>query len=218
MSSTQLVTITITGTNDAPTVSAAIIGGGEDTTFALDLLQDASDVDHGAVLHVENVVWDEATSPGGLPTGFTPNGGSPAVNVGAGAYQGLTLGQSAVAHFTYHVVEDQGARAVQHAAVTIEGKREAPVAQDDSFPVIELATPVGSCPLGRLSRPGAVVGECERASPVLLQRSTRVGHHARRPRQHSDIPRFSSRGVRPGGRRCPACRLRWRLKRGRFRA
>ena len=50
----RTATITIIGTNDAPTVTAAITASAneDDAGFALDMLAGASDVDNGAVLSV----------------------------------------------------------------------------------------------------------------------------------------------------------------------
>ena len=55
---TNDITVTVTGTNDAPTVAAALTAAAEEdgAEFTLDLLDGASDVDNGAVLSVENVL------------------------------------------------------------------------------------------------------------------------------------------------------------------
>ena len=53
----QTATVTITGTNDAPTVAAAITASADEDAagFSVDLLQGASDVDNGDTLNVANV-------------------------------------------------------------------------------------------------------------------------------------------------------------------
>src|SRR5207244_2475134 len=104
----QDVSVTIVGTDNAPVVSAAVVGGGnEDTSFAVDLLQNASDVDHGSVLHTANVVWSEL--PGSLPAGFSLVGNAIAVDATAPAYQNLAQGETFTTHFTYDVVDQFGA-------------------------------------------------------------------------------------------------------------
>ncbi|MEI9407155.1 VCBS domain-containing protein, partial [Mesorhizobium argentiipisi] len=50
----QTAQVTITGANDAPTVSAAVTStASEDAAaYTIDLLTNAADVDHDAVLHI----------------------------------------------------------------------------------------------------------------------------------------------------------------------
>ena len=71
----QTAAITITGANDRPEVRAPVIGGGREGAgaFRVNLLDHASDVDHGAVLHVADVVWTDPHTGSGLPAGFTIN-------------------------------------------------------------------------------------------------------------------------------------------------
>jgi VCBS repeat-containing protein len=125
----QHATVTVTGTNDTPTVSAAVSGGGNEGsgTAIVDLLQGASDVDNGAVLHVENVSWDEGSGPGSLPAGFTLVGNSLQIDTNSAAYDALAQGETFTTHFTYNVVDEHGASTVQHAEVTITGTNDAPV-------------------------------------------------------------------------------------------
>ena len=57
------ITITVTGTNDAPRVSSAVTlaAGTEDTAVTIqasDLLANASDVDHNAQLSIRNLATD----------------------------------------------------------------------------------------------------------------------------------------------------------------
>ena len=65
---TRTVRIAVQGTNDAPTVAAPVTGSGSEGsgTFSVNLLQGASDIDHGAVLHIANLVWTDIP-PGGSP-------------------------------------------------------------------------------------------------------------------------------------------------------
>src|SRR4051794_25966070 len=122
----QTATVTITGTNDAPVVSAAVTGGGiEATSFAVDLLQIASDVDQSAVLHVANVTWVEVS--GILPARFATPFPYTTLFRSGGAYQGLAQGETFTTHFDYDIFDEFGASVHQTATVTITGTNDAPV-------------------------------------------------------------------------------------------
>ena len=123
---TRTVTIGVTGKNDAPTVSAAVSGGGAEGSgsASVNLLAFASDVDHGAVLHIDNVVWDEV--PGSMPAGFTVVGNSIQVDTNSLAYNAMAQGETFSTHFTYNVVDEFGGSTVQHATVTVTGTNDAP--------------------------------------------------------------------------------------------
>src|SRR5205085_1254898 len=108
---------------------------------AVDLLANATDVDHNAVLHVANVVWSEM--PGSLPAGFTLVGNSLTVDATGGAYQALAQGEVFATHFTYDVVDEHGAVVPQNATVVITGQNDAPIitgpttgtVQEDGYPL-----------------------------------------------------------------------------------
>jgi VCBS repeat-containing protein len=125
----QTLTLTIDGVNDAPTVSSAVTGGGAEGSglATVNLLNFASDADAGAVLHVENLVRTDAGS--GFPTGVTlsADGASLLVDTNNHAYDHLAQGASATAHFSYDVVDENGALAHQTATVSIAGSNDAPV-------------------------------------------------------------------------------------------
>lgn len=125
----QTAQITITGTNDAPVVSAAVSGAGaEDSgSFTVDLLQFASDVDSGAVLHVENLIWADTGSATLLPAGFVRVGDAITVDTNSLAYQGLAVGQTFFTNFTYDVVDEFGGRVAQTAQIRITGTNDGPV-------------------------------------------------------------------------------------------
>jgi VCBS repeat-containing protein len=117
------VSWTVSGTNDAPTVSAEVSGGGAEGSglASVNLLDFASDVDNGAVLHVANLSWDEGS---GLPAGFSQVGNSITVDTDALAYNGLAAGETFTTHFSYDVVDEHGAAVAQHATVTITGTND----------------------------------------------------------------------------------------------
>jgi VCBS repeat-containing protein len=128
----QTLTLTIDGANDAPTVTSAVTGGGAEGSglATVNLLNFASDADAGAVLHVENLVWTDTGS--GVPAGVTPSadGNSLLVDSNNVAYDHLAQGASFAAHFSYDVVDENGALVHQTATVTIAGTNDAPVTSE----------------------------------------------------------------------------------------
>lgn len=140
----QTATVTITGTNDAPTVSAALSSMvAEDSAgYSLNLLAGASDIDNGETLtlNVQNVV--------GLVAGLTLSGNSLLVDPANAAFQSLAVGESTLITVNYDVVDAQGASVAQSASVTITGTNDAPV--------IAL---VGSDTTGAVTEPVPAVGQ-----------------------------------------------------------
>lgn len=129
----QTAEITINGKNDRPEISGAVTASvTEDAIGSANLLLHASDVDDGAVLHVANVVWDDATTPGALPTGFTFNAATNSIDVDAASYDRLASGQPETFKFTYDVVDEHGATVAQTAAITINGVNDAPELVNDT--------------------------------------------------------------------------------------
>ena len=116
----QTATLTITGTNDTPTVAAALsaTAAEDDAAFTLDLLAGASDVDTGAVLSVINVA--------GLPAWASLSGASLTVDPGHPDLQGLNVGDTATATVTYDITDEHGATVPQTATLTITGTNDTP--------------------------------------------------------------------------------------------
>ncbi|KLN65334.1 VCBS domain-containing protein [Vibrio sp. VPAP30] len=109
------ITITVTGTNDAPTVSSTVTlaAGNEDTTVILqvsDLLAHASDVDHGAHLSIHNLSADhgQITDNHDGTFRFTPDKD----------YNGLV-------QFSYQVQDEHGASAPQSASMDLSAVSDA---------------------------------------------------------------------------------------------
>ena len=112
----------------------------------MNLLAGASDIDHGAVLHVGNLVWTDTGS--GLPAGFTssPDGNSIVVDTNSLAYNSLAQGQTFTTHFSYDVIDEFGALAHQTAVITITGTNDGPTAVADTNgtdAVVEAGVAVG---------------------------------------------------------------------------
>ena len=141
----QTATITITGTNDAPTVSSAVsaLATEDDASFSVDLLAAASDVDASDSLSVSGL-----TVMSGDDTGVTVSGNS--LSVDPGAYNSLAVGESQIITYSYSVIDGNGGTVAQTAAITITGTNDAPTVSsavaatatedDASFSVNLLAT------------------------------------------------------------------------------
>jgi len=112
--------ITITGVNDAPTVSGAITTEADEgaASFDVDLLAGADDVDNGAVLSVTNVST--------LPDGVSLVGSTLTVDPTNSAFDPLGEGESVDLVITYDVTDEHGATVPQTATITIKGVNDAP--------------------------------------------------------------------------------------------
>ena len=117
---TATVTITITGVNDAPTVSAAVSASASEdaSAFSVNLLDNAGDVDASDVLSVDNL-----TLVSGDDSGVTAGTGS--LTVDPSAYDALAGGQNEVIEFTYDVIDGNGGSVAQTATITIFGANDA---------------------------------------------------------------------------------------------
>jgi VCBS repeat-containing protein len=128
------VIITITGVNDAPTVDAPIseTATEDDPTFAVDLLEGASDPDTTDTLSVSGL-----TLVSGDDSGITI--GTNSLTVDPSAYNSLAKGESEIIEYSYNVVDGNGGSTAQTATITIIGVNDAPVliVNDNSGAVIE---------------------------------------------------------------------------------
>ncbi len=120
----QTATITITGTNDTPVVSAAIPAttSEDDAPITIDLLQNASDVDAGAVLSVANI----QQISGRLLPAPTLSGSN--LIFDSSSFQDLDDGESEIITFTYDVVDEHGASVSTSVTITVTGVNDAPIA------------------------------------------------------------------------------------------
>ncbi len=116
----QSVTFTVTGTNDAPTVAAALTGAVEEdaSDLVIDLLDGAADVDNGAALSVTNL--------SALPDGVSFDGQFVTVDADNAAFQGLAAGEEQLIEITYDVTDHFGASVPQTLSLTITGTNDAP--------------------------------------------------------------------------------------------
>ena len=138
-SDTGELSITVTGTNDDPTASAIDAGTAseDDAPVTIDLLATANDVD-SAVLSATGISVTDET---GASVAFTDRGdGIVAIDpdhfgqaLGAGDTRNLTVSYD---------VSDGTASVANTASLVIEGRNEAPDAQDDTITTVRSATPV----------------------------------------------------------------------------
>ena len=128
--STATTTVTITGANDAPVVASALAKSGAEggSSFTLNLLQGASDIDHGAVLSIPGLSI--------LPPGFSVSGSTLTVNPNAPRPIRWRRGDLATT-LTYNVVDQFGASVAQTATITITGTNDAPIVASALSPAAE---------------------------------------------------------------------------------
>jgi VCBS repeat-containing protein len=130
---TQTETITITGTNDAPVVAAAltVTAAESDCAFTADLLAGASDVDTGetATLSVTNVKYavDGGTASAAVPDGLSLTGSTLTVDPKSSAFDHLAACQTTTIIVSYDVTDAHGATVAQTETITITGTNDAPV-------------------------------------------------------------------------------------------
>ncbi len=124
------LTISITGSNDAPVVAAIDAGtvGEDDAVQVINLLAGQSDPDTGAVLTAENIV---VTDDLGAAVAFTDNGDG-TIDIDPAQYDALNTGENRTLTVAYDV-DDGLAATANTATLVIEGDtdNEAPVANDD---------------------------------------------------------------------------------------
>ena len=117
------VTVTVNGSNDAPTVGAPLSAAADEgaVDFTLDLLSGASDVD-GDTLTVTNLMASigNAAPSSTLPAGLSFAGATLMVSPGNDAFDGLAAGEQRVITLTYGVF-DGTATVARTATITITG-------------------------------------------------------------------------------------------------
>jgi VCBS repeat-containing protein len=123
----QTVTVTITGANDTPVITSLPLttSVNEHGPAALAFTPTFTDPD----LLDQQAFAVNTTGTHGLVTVIQ---GGQFIYDPNGAFASLNVGQTATDHFTYSVVDNNGAAATQTASITIIGQNDAPVANADS--------------------------------------------------------------------------------------
>jgi VCBS repeat-containing protein len=112
------LTITVTGTNDAPVAVADVNTGAEDTTIAGSVATNDTDIDTPAANLVYSVV-------GTAPAGFTLNAnGTYTLDTTNAAYQDLNDGQTRNVVVNYQVSDGQNGTATSTLTITVTGRTD----------------------------------------------------------------------------------------------
>jgi VCBS repeat-containing protein len=129
----QSATITITGTNDAPVVAAALTSSAAEGagSYSMSLLAGASDVDHNetATLSVTDVTYrlDNSAASASAPAGISLVGSTLTVDPSNSAFNHLAVGAHATVTVSYNVKDAYGAVAPQSATIVINGTNDTPM-------------------------------------------------------------------------------------------
>ncbi|MDD4701424.1 MAG: VCBS domain-containing protein, partial [Desulfovibrio sp.] len=146
LTASNILTITINGTNDAPQVSAATTSIYEDSVSANGILPAASDVDAG-----DSTQYVPQTNAPGLYGVFTLQANGTytySLNNALPAVQQLGVGAQLNETFTYTVTDQHGATATNTLTVTIRGTNDAPQVSAAAAAINEdQASVSGSLPL-----------------------------------------------------------------------
>ena len=155
----RTVSVTITGTNDAPVVAATDVSGAvTELATPVGNLTDSGTIGFTDVdlsdLHSVSAVTPSGGALGSLSASVTTDttgsglGGVVTWNysVAAGAVEYLAVGETKVETFSFDVLDGQGGSVPRTVSVTITGTNDAPVVAvtDVSGAVTELVTPVGN--------------------------------------------------------------------------
>ncbi|MEP9317882.1 retention module-containing protein [Pseudomonas sp. LABIM340] len=125
---TSTLTLTITGTNDAPVAAVMKETVYEDSKIGGQLA--GSDVDHNAVLTF--------ATTGSLPAGFSSDSsGKWSFDAGNAAYQHLAVGATQEFTVNYSVTDQYGAKSTSTLTITVIGTNDAPQAKAASASVNE---------------------------------------------------------------------------------
>ncbi|MFR8276362.1 MAG: beta strand repeat-containing protein, partial [Desulfovibrio fairfieldensis] len=129
------LTVTINGTNDLPTVSAAAASIAEDTAGISGMLPTPVDVD----VH-DTVTFTPQTNTAGLYGTLSVDAAGNytyALNNALPAVQGLSVGESLTETFTFSVTDGHGGTASNTLTVTINGANDAPTVSAATASIVE---------------------------------------------------------------------------------
>ncbi|NOS82965.1 MAG: tandem-95 repeat protein [Nitrospira sp.] len=129
--STAVVSVTITGTNDGPVAVADSASAQEHQAILINVLANDTDPDAGDALRVLSI--DRTGTVG--TTAFASSGGVPMIYYSPN--QVLPTGETATDQFRYTVVDSAGVQSTATVTVMITGVNDAPVAIGDRVSVSE---------------------------------------------------------------------------------
>ena len=130
----QTAEITITGENDLPTISSAVVyeGGQNSGSVRVNLLDGASDTDLSDSLSVVSLRLEA-----GDPQGITFDSGTNTLEIDSSAYAELAEGETETVEYSYQVDDGHGGQVEQTATVEIEGINDGPTSQDSQTTINE---------------------------------------------------------------------------------
>ena len=131
--SSSTVTVTITGTNDAPVAHADTAAGTENQVLSIAVLANDTDVDDGAVLSLVS-----ASAPAGQGSASL-SGNNVVFNPGSD-FDHLAAGATATVLLSYTMQDEYGAQSSSTVTVTVTGTNDAPVAHADTASTTENQT------------------------------------------------------------------------------
>jgi VCBS repeat-containing protein len=137
---TSTLTITVSGTNDAPVAVADTNSGNEDATINGTVATNDSDPDDGATL---------SYALNASVAGLTLNSnGSYSFNAGNAAYQPLAQGATTNVVANYTVTDQHGATGASTLTVTLTGVNDAPILNAAATPVLTSVNEDAGVPSG----------------------------------------------------------------------
>ncbi|MEA3002846.1 MAG: hypothetical protein QOH81_1634 [Sphingomonadales bacterium] len=171
--SSSTVTVTVTGTNDAPVANADTAATTENAPVTIDVLANDTDVDAGTTLSVVS-----AAAPTGKGTASVV-GNQVRFDPGT-AFDHLAAGATETVILSYTMQDEHGAQSSSTVSVTITGTNDAPVAVADSATTGENA-PVTIDVLANDTDPddGAVLTVTAASAPVGQGSATVVANQVR---------------------------------------
>ncbi len=135
--STATVTIEVTGINDGPVAVDDSYSTNEDTQLLLPpatgVLANDSDVDNDPI----TVISFDALSQLGASVNITANGQLLYNPVVSNVLQNLAVGDTLTDSFSYQITDTHGATATATVTVVVDGRNDAPVANDDGYSTFE---------------------------------------------------------------------------------
>ena len=135
--SNSTVTITVTGTNDAPVAHADTAAGSENQTLLLDVLANDTDADDGHVLTLTG-----ASAPSGH--GSASVAGNQVQFDPGTDFDHLAQGVTETVVVTYTMQDEYGATSTSSVTITVTGTNDTPVAQAASNSLLEDASVSGN--------------------------------------------------------------------------
>ena len=135
---TATVSITITGVNDAPIAAADTLTVSEDAAGSVVVTSNDLDIE-GTDLSILSI---DTTGLTGTAT-VEADGDTITFNPG-GLFESLAVGETATETFSYTVQDEDGGTDIATVTVIIEGRNDAPVAQDDALSTDEDTAIIGA--------------------------------------------------------------------------